>query len=85
MKRSLRTILWGIVLGGILGSALSSLLSHVFVSGPLRDIFVKGIKIGIPDFKAMLGFFELIFGFTIHLTLISIIFIIIVTIILLKI
>ncbi len=82
MQKSLKTILWGILLGGILGSAISSLFSAFLAPGTLRDIFVKGVKIGISPFQAMLGFFELTFGFSFHLTLISVIIIILVIILL---
>ncbi len=82
MRRGLKTILWGIVLGGILGSAISSLLSYFLPSGWIKELFVRGVKIGISPFQAMLGFFELTFGFSFHLTLVSVIVIIIVTVLL---
>ena len=65
----------GVVIGGIIGSALSYLLSGVFPKGPVKNFFFSALKVGFDTVKVNLGFFSFSLGFSVNITLLTIIFI----------
>ena len=43
-RRKIGNILLGIIIGGMIGSALSYLLSGVFPKGPVKNFFFSALK-----------------------------------------
>ncbi len=74
-RRKIGNILLGVVIGGIIGSALSYLLSGVFPKGPVKSFFFSALKVGFDTVKVNLGFFSFSLGLSINITLLTIIFI----------
>jgi hypothetical protein len=74
-RRNLRTILLGIFIGGIIGSALSYLLNTLFPRGPVKGFFFNALKIGFSTVHVNLGFISLSFGLFINITILTIVFI----------
>lgn len=74
-QRKLGSIILGIVIGGIIGSALSHLLTGVFPSGPVKNFFFSALKIGFSAVQLNLGFFTLTLGMTLNITLLTVIFV----------
>ncbi len=74
-KRSIGNIILGIIIGGIIGSALSYLLSNVFPKGPVKSFFFNALKVGFSTVKFDLGFFSFSLGLAVNITLLTVIFI----------
>lgn len=74
-KRKLANILLGVVIGGIIGSALSYLLSMPFPKGPVKNFFFSALKVGFDTVHVNLGFFSFSLGLSINITLLTVIFI----------
>ncbi len=70
-RRSLKTIILGILIGGIIGSALSYMLSGLFPKG----FFFNALKIGFSTFHLNLGFISLSFGLFLNITVLTVVFI----------
>jgi len=74
-RRKIGNILLGVVIGGVIGSALSYLLSGAFPKGPVKNFFFSALKVGFDTVKVNLGFFSFSLGLSINITLLTIIFI----------
>lgn len=74
-RRKLSHIVIGIIIGGIIGSALSYLLSGLFPKGPVKNLFFSALKVGFSVNEVNLGFFSFTLGLGINITLLTIIFI----------
>lgn len=62
-----------LILGGLFGGILGEVLKAIAPGGPITNIFLKGYPIGIiPPFTIDLSLITLTIGFTIKLTLFSI-------------
>uniref|UniRef100_A0A7V3VTU1 DUF4321 domain-containing protein n=1 Tax=candidate division WOR-3 bacterium TaxID=2052148 RepID=A0A7V3VTU1_UNCW3 len=83
-RRNLKTIILGILLGGIIGSALSYFLGSVFPLGPVKSFFFNALKIGFSTFHLNLGFLSLSFGLFFNITVLTIVFIFLVIYLLYK-
>ncbi|MGQ9664408.1 MAG: hypothetical protein ACUVQ3_05605 [bacterium] len=74
-KRNFRTIIFGIIIGGIIGSALSYFLGNIFPPGPVKSFFFNALKIGFSTVHINLGFVALSIGLFINITVLTIVFI----------
>jgi hypothetical protein len=74
-RRRLKTITLGIIIGGVIGSALSYLLAGAFPKGPVKNFFFSALKVGFSPVQVNLGFFTFSLGLTINITLLTVIFI----------
>ncbi len=74
-RRRLGNIILGVVIGGVVGSALSFLLSTVFPRGPVKNFFFSALKVGFDTVKIDIGFFSFSLGLSINITLLTVIFI----------
>jgi len=74
-RRKLGKVISGIVIGGIIGSALSYLLAGLFPRGPVKNFFFSALKVGFSTVQVNLGFFSFSLGLSINVTLLAIIFI----------
>ncbi len=74
-RRKIANIILGIVIGGIIGSALSYVLTGVFPKGPVKNFFFSALKVGFNTVKVSLGFFSFSLGLSINITLLTVIFI----------
>lgn len=74
-RRRLTHIVIGIIAGGIIGSALSYLLSGLFPKGPVKNLFFSALKVGFTATEVNLGFFGFTIGLVINITLLTVIFI----------
>ncbi len=74
-RRKLSHIVTGIIIGGVIGSALSYLLSGLFPKGPVKNLFFSALKVGFSVNEVNLGFFSFTIGLGINITLLTIIFI----------
>ncbi|MGB9721248.1 MAG: DUF4321 domain-containing protein [bacterium] len=74
-KRNLKTIILGILIGGIIGSALSYFLGSIFPHGPVKSFFFNALKIGFSTVHINLGFIALSFGLFFNITVLTIIFV----------
>lgn len=74
-KRNLNTIIIGIMIGGIVGSALSYFLGSIFPPGPVKGFFFNALKIGFSTVHINLGFIALSFGLFINITVLTVVFI----------
>ena len=74
-RRKLGNIILGIVIGGIIGSALSYVLAMAFLKGPVKNFFFSALKVGFDTVHVSLGFFSFSFGLSINITLLTVIFI----------
>ncbi|MEO0226291.1 MAG: hypothetical protein ABIL05_05010 [candidate division WOR-3 bacterium] len=72
-RRRTGVIFLALVIGGILGAAISFLLGSVFPQGPVHDFFFKTLKVGFSDLNINLGFIGLSLGFFIKISLITVI------------
>lgn len=73
-RRKLGHIIAGIIVGGIIGSALSYLLSGIFPRGPVKNLFFSALKVGFSAVEVNLGFFNFSIGMGINVTLVTVIF-----------
>jgi hypothetical protein len=74
-RRKLSNIITGIIIGGIIGSAVSYLLSGAFPRGPVKNFFFSALRMGFDAVKVNLGFFSFSIGLSINITLLTVIFI----------
>ena len=74
-RKYLGRIILGILIGGIIGSALSYLLSGIFYPSPVKEFFFKAFKIGFSPFTLNLGFFTFTLGLYFYITVLTILFI----------
>ncbi|MEO0205393.1 MAG: DUF4321 domain-containing protein [candidate division WOR-3 bacterium] len=74
-KRKLPTIILGIIIGGIIGSALSYFFGSIFPSGPIKSFFFNALKIGFSTVHINLGFIAFSFGLFFNITVLTIIFV----------
>lgn len=74
-RRKLSHVIIGIVIGGIIGSGLSYLLSGIFPRGPVKNLFFSALKVGFSAVEVNLGFFSFTLGLGINITLLTVIFI----------
>uniref|UniRef100_A0A7C4XEH9 DUF4321 domain-containing protein n=1 Tax=candidate division WOR-3 bacterium TaxID=2052148 RepID=A0A7C4XEH9_UNCW3 len=74
-RRNLRTVILGILIGGIIGSALSYLLYGLFPKGPVKGFFFNALKIGFSTFHINLGFISISFGLFLNITVLTVVFI----------
>ncbi|OGC42038.1 hypothetical protein A2Y85_07780 [candidate division WOR-3 bacterium RBG_13_43_14] len=74
-KRKLSNVTLGVIIGGIIGSALSYLLSMPFPKGPVKNLFFSALKVGFDTVHVNLGFFNFSLGLGINITLLTVIFI----------
>ena len=74
-KRKVSNIILGVIIGGIIGSALSYLLSMPFPKGPVKNFFFSALKVGFETVHVNLGFFNFSIGLGINITLLTVIFI----------
>lgn len=74
-RRRLSKVITGIIIGGILGSALSYLLAGLFPKGPVKNFFFSALKVGFSTAEVNLGFFNFSLGLSINVTLLAVIFI----------
>lgn len=72
-RRRTSVILLAILIGGIIGSALSFILGDIFPPGPVRDFFFKSIKVGFSDLKVDIGFFGFQFGIFIKISILAVV------------
>ncbi len=83
-RRTLGRVVLGILIGGVIGSALSFLLSGIFYPSPVKDFFFKVFKIGFSPFTLNLGFFSFTFGLYFYISVLTILFILLAIYILYK-
>jgi len=62
-----------IVLGAIVGSAIGHTLGLVLPQGAVKQIFLKSLSVGIPQFHLNLAIIGLTFGLTLNVNLITVI------------
>ncbi len=74
-RRRLGNIILGLIIGGIIGSALSYLLSGAFPKGPVKNFFFSALKVGFDTVHVNVGFFAFSLGLSINITLLTVIFI----------
>ncbi len=74
-KRNFRTIFLGIIIGGIIGSALSYFLAGIFPPGPVKGFFFNALKIGFSTVHINLGFITLSFGLFFNITVLTVVFV----------
>jgi hypothetical protein len=72
-RRRLANIVLGIVIGGIIGSALSFLLKSIFPQGPVKGFFFNALKVGFSTVQVDLGFFSFSLGISVNITLLTVI------------
>jgi len=82
MRRSIGLIILIIVVSAVLGSGLSYILAKVFPSGPVSNLFFKVLEFGIPQFTLNLGFITFVFGISLSITGLTILFVILALILL---
>lgn len=70
-KARIMGAIWGAILGILLGTAVSSALAPLIKKGVLKTLLVEGVTVGIPRIETTLGFFSFSLGFTLHFTLLS--------------
>lgn len=67
-----------VLFSAILGGILSTLLKHLVHGGILHDLFVQGVRIGMaPPWTVELGILQVTLGFTLDLSLVSILCIVV--------
>jgi hypothetical protein len=74
-KRKVGVIILGIVLGSIIGSALSFILGGVFPKGPVNSLFFNSLRVGFSTVNIDIGFIAFTLGLHINITTITIAFI----------
>jgi len=67
-KKGIGFIILLLIIGGVLGAALSQYLSGIFPEGPVKRFFFQAIEFGLERLNLSLGFLRLTLGFTFNLT-----------------
>ena len=74
-KRKLGSVILGILIGGVLGSALSFLLAKIFPNGPVKSFFFSALKVGFSTVDINLGFLSFSLGLNTNITLLTAVFV----------
>ena len=74
-RRKMGTIVFGIIIGGVIGSVLSYFLNNLFPRGPVKSFFFDVLKIGFSTVTVNLGFISFSFGLFINITVLTVVFI----------
>jgi hypothetical protein len=74
-KRKVGIIILGIILGSVIGSALSFILGSVFPKGPVNSFFFNALRVGFSTVTIDIGFIAFTLGLHINITMITIAFI----------
>jgi Domain of unknown function (DUF4321) len=62
----------------VFGGIISTMLKHLIHGGIFHDLFVQGMKVGlVPPWTLDLGIMQLTFGFTLDLSLVAILCVVI--------
>jgi len=62
-----------IILGAIVGSALGHILGIILPQGAVKQVFLKSLSVGIPEFHLNLAIISLVFGLTLNINLVTVI------------
>ncbi|MBS4016384.1 MAG: DUF4321 domain-containing protein [Candidatus Latescibacteria bacterium] len=84
MRRGIGIIILMIIVGAVVGSGLSFVLAKIFPSGPVYNLLCNVFSFGIPHFILNLGFISLSFGLTLSISGLTILFIILAVVLLIK-
>lgn len=84
MRRKIGIIILMIMAGAVVGSGLSVVLAKIFPSGPVYNLLCNIFSFGIPQFVLNLGFLNLSFGLTLSISGLTILFVILAIILLIK-
>jgi len=84
MKRSIWLIVVMIIVSAVVGSGLSYLLAKIFPSGPVYNVLCKVFSFGIRQIALDIGFLNLTFGLTLSITGLTILFIILAVVLLVR-
>jgi hypothetical protein len=70
--RSIGLLVLAVVIAGVLGSALSFVLSSVFPAGPVRDFFFAAKPVAVGPFDLDLVFIKLTLGVALSINVLAI-------------
>ena len=74
-KRRISTIILGVIIGGVIGSALSYVLAMAFPRGPVKNFFFSALKVGFDAVNVNLGFFSFTIGLYLNVTFLTMVLI----------
>lgn len=83
-RRGIKAVVLGILLGGLVGAALSHLLQSAIRPSPVRNFFFNSYRIGFSPLALNLGFMNLTIGFFLGLSIFTVAFIILVALLFYK-
>lgn len=84
MRRSVGMVILFIVVSALIGSVLSYILAGVFPSGPVHNFMFKIFSLGIPQFTLDVGFLTFTLGFTLSITGLTIVCVILAIVLMFK-
>lgn len=73
--RSIGLLVLAVVVAGVLGSALSYVLSSVFPEGPVRNFFFAAKPVGLGPFELDLAFIKLTLGLALSVNVLAVVLI----------